>query len=219
MEPFQGPQELEQYKRKLGMENAYCNSSDKIWLFWVDDWKGEVVRDNGQHLTVKFSSNSFEVLITTVYTRCATIKRLELWEELEAVAEENNHPWIVGCTGSRFTWWNGRIERECIFKRLDRILGNQEFFNRLPTSAVQHLVRQGSDHAPLHLVCNSEEELVVKPFKFLNFWTKYLDFKKVIEENWKIDFVGNPFIAFQTKIKKVKGALAIWSKATFGNIF
>ncbi|KAK4708984.1 hypothetical protein R3W88_029909 [Solanum pinnatisectum] len=86
MEPFQGPQELEQYKRKLGMDNAYCNSSYKIWLFWVDDWKGQVVRDNGQYLTVKFSRNSFEVLITTIYARCAAIKRLELWEELEVVA-------------------------------------------------------------------------------------------------------------------------------------
>jgi len=25
MEPFQDPQELEQYKRRLGMLNAYCN--------------------------------------------------------------------------------------------------------------------------------------------------------------------------------------------------
>ncbi|KAG5631163.1 hypothetical protein H5410_002880 [Solanum commersonii] len=45
------------------------------------------------------------------------------------------------------------------------------------------------------------EEPVVKPFKFLEFWTKHPDFEKVIEENWKIDFVGNPFIEFQTNIK------------------
>ncbi|KAG5631164.1 hypothetical protein H5410_002881 [Solanum commersonii] len=74
MEPFQGPEESEQYKRKLGMDNAYCNSSDKIWLFWVDNWKGDVVRDHGQYLTMKFN----------------------LWEELEAIAEENNLPWLVG---------------------------------------------------------------------------------------------------------------------------
>ncbi|XP_059290400.1 uncharacterized protein LOC132043958, partial [Lycium ferocissimum] len=30
----------------------------------------------------------------------------------------------VGFTGSKFTWWNGRTEEECIFKSLDRILWN-----------------------------------------------------------------------------------------------
>ncbi|KAG5631132.1 hypothetical protein H5410_002849 [Solanum commersonii] len=28
--------------------------------------------------------------------------------------------------GSKFTWWNGRIEYACIFKRLDRVIGNQD---------------------------------------------------------------------------------------------
>ncbi|KAG5599847.1 hypothetical protein H5410_031217 [Solanum commersonii] len=27
-------------------------------------------------------------------------------------------------TGSKFTWWNGRIEEACIFKRLNRVLVN-----------------------------------------------------------------------------------------------
>lgn len=25
-------------------------------------------------------------------------------------------------TGSSYTWWNGRIEEDCVFKRLDRVL-------------------------------------------------------------------------------------------------
>lgn len=29
--------------------------------------------------------------------------------------------------GSTFTWGNGRIEEECIFERLDRVLVNQDF--------------------------------------------------------------------------------------------
>ncbi|KAH0743252.1 hypothetical protein KY290_031245 [Solanum tuberosum] len=55
---------------------------------------------------------------------------------------------------SKFTWWNGRIEEHCIFKRLDRVLCNQAFEELLPNCKVHHLIRQGSDHAPLHLICN-----------------------------------------------------------------
>lgn len=41
LEPFQRPQKLELYKRKLGMEHAVGNFSNKIWVFWNEDWKEE----------------------------------------------------------------------------------------------------------------------------------------------------------------------------------
>ncbi|KAH0642075.1 hypothetical protein KY289_033049 [Solanum tuberosum] len=93
VEPFQGPQELEQYKEKLGMENAYCNCASKIWVY---DWKDEVVRDSGQHLIVKISKSNVEILITVVYARCDALERLELCEELEQLTEDNTLPWLVG---------------------------------------------------------------------------------------------------------------------------
>lgn len=149
-----------------------------------------------------------EFKITAIYARCNAMERLELWEELEDIADHTQIPWIIGgdcnvilteeekqggssftnaesveftnciakCallelkfTGSTYTWWNGRIEEECIFKRLDRVLVNQEFLDVLPSSIIHHLVRQGSDNAPLHVICNSREDPVMKPFKFLIF--------------------------------------------------
>ncbi|WMV41297.1 hypothetical protein MTR67_034682 [Solanum verrucosum] len=88
-----------------------------------------------------------------------------------------------------------------------------------PSSEVQHLIRQGSDHAPLHMICNSEEEPAIRPFRFLNFWSKHKQFKKIVVDNWRVDFTGTSFIEFHVKIKKVKKALAEWSKDVFGNIF
>ncbi|XP_075095384.1 uncharacterized protein LOC142173668 [Nicotiana tabacum] len=58
-----------------------------------------------------------------------------------------------GYKGSPFTWWNGRSNAECIFKRLDRIFVNLSFQNMLPTIEVEHLIRTGSDHAPLLMTC------------------------------------------------------------------
>ncbi|KAH0666246.1 hypothetical protein KY285_027452 [Solanum tuberosum] len=121
--------------------------------------------------------------------------------------------------GSCYTWWNGRIENDCIFKRLDRVLGNNEFMQLLPNSEVHHLIRQGSDYAPLHVMCDDSQEQVVKPFRFLNFWTKHKDFMKIVEESWIEEITGSPFFIVHSKLKRTKTTLSKWSKETFGNIF
>ncbi|XP_019226036.1 PREDICTED: uncharacterized protein LOC109207552 [Nicotiana attenuata] len=103
----------------------------------------------------------------------------------------------LGFKGSIFTWWNGRAEEDCIFKRLDRCVANTEFQQAFPGIEVQHLPKIGSDHSPLQIKCDIETPLVKKPFRFLNFWVDHASFKEV-------------------KLKKV---LTGWSKETFGDIF
>ncbi|KAH0705857.1 hypothetical protein KY285_010386 [Solanum tuberosum] len=122
-------------------------------------------------------------------------------------------------SGSCYTWWNGRIEQDCTFKRLDRVFGNTELMNQLQNTKVQHLIREGSDHAPLHVTCSTSQEQIFKPFRFLNFWIKHHSFQKTVEDIWKLEAIGSPFIVVQTKMKRVKIALVQRSKTTFGNIF
>ncbi|XP_075100269.1 uncharacterized protein LOC142176434 [Nicotiana tabacum] len=71
----------------------------------------------------------------------------------------------------------------------------------------------------MYLKCDIETPPIKKPFKFLNFWVEHATFKDVVRENWTADFSANPFIIFNHKLKKLKKALSLWSKATFGNIF
>lgn len=73
-------------------------------------------------------------------------------------------------TGRKYTWWNGIIEEDCIFKKLDRVFGNIEFMQQFLVSEVQHFIREGSDHAPLQFLCNANNDRISKPFRFLNFW-------------------------------------------------
>nr|XP_018633309.1 uncharacterized protein LOC108948573 [Nicotiana tomentosiformis] len=101
--------------------------------------------------------------------------------------------------GSPFTWWNGSPNAKCIFKRLDRIHVNLSFQNLFPTIEVEHLIRTGSDHGPLLMICGEQRSNYIKPFKFLNFWTKHANFKE--------------------DLKRVKAALSKWSKNTYGDIF
>ncbi|XP_019253812.1 PREDICTED: uncharacterized protein LOC109232496 [Nicotiana attenuata] len=125
----------------------------------------------------------------------------------------------LGFKGSLYTWWNERSDVDCIYKRLDMFFTNQEFLDLFPSLEVEHLIKYESDHAPLLLSCNIDTMQVKKPFKFLNFWAKCETFLNVIKENWVTDTMGNTFNMFQSKLKKVKSALAAWSKETFGDIF
>ncbi|XP_060190706.1 uncharacterized protein LOC132619967 [Lycium barbarum] len=85
----------------------------------------------------------------------------------------------ISFKGSPFTWWNGRADRECIFKRLDRMLSNDHLQNWFDHLEVEHLSRTGSDHAPMLLSCNDQTQHFVRPFKFLKFWTEHEDYKKL----------------------------------------
>ncbi|KAF3651406.1 hypothetical protein FXO37_18018 [Capsicum annuum] len=125
----------------------------------------------------------------------------------------------LGFKGSIFTWWNGRTDEACIFKRLDRCLGNFEFQQMFPERDVTHLIRFGSDHSPLLLECKVDSPQIKKSFKFLNFWTTHESFLDVVHQNWNSEFADNPFVQFNLKLKKMKKILSSWSKATYGDIF
>ncbi|XP_075084930.1 uncharacterized protein LOC142168167 [Nicotiana tabacum] len=71
----------------------------------------------------------------------------------------------LGYKGSPFTWWNDRLNAECILKRLDRVFLNLPFKNLFPTIDVEHLIRTGSDHAPLFMSCGEQATNFIKPFR------------------------------------------------------
>ncbi|XP_070034273.1 uncharacterized protein [Nicotiana tomentosiformis] len=88
----------------------------------------------------------------------------------------------IGYNGSPFIWWNGRPNDQCIFKWLDRIFVNLSYQNLLPNLEVQHLIRTGSDHAPLLRSFGQEAMKFVKHFKFLNFWSTHDTVKEILFE-------------------------------------
>ncbi|XP_059295510.1 uncharacterized protein LOC132048842 [Lycium ferocissimum] len=199
MEPFQEPEVIEEYRIRLGVQNAMINVSKKIWLFWTEEWHAQVIADSVQHVTFKLSlvNLQYEAYVTVVYTKCSGAERQELWDSIgqeklgglpvhHSETAEFAH-FVNNCgllelkfSGSRYTWWNGIIEEDFIFKRLDRILGNQEFMDLFPSAEVVHRIRHSYDRTP-------------SP--------------------------SNPFIELHAKMKKVKQALAVWSRETYGNIF
>lgn len=37
------------------MENTIVNFYDKIWVFWNEEWKGEIIPETDQQLTIEFT--------------------------------------------------------------------------------------------------------------------------------------------------------------------
>ncbi|KAG5585342.1 hypothetical protein H5410_045776 [Solanum commersonii] len=121
--------------------------------------------------------------------------------------------------GSPFTWWNGRDDGDCMFKKLDRVVTNQalqDFFGQLE---LQHLMRTRSDHAPILLTCGGLTQNYLKSFRFLKFWIENDDFLEVVKQNWESVFSKDVFVQWKFRLKKTKIALTKWSKDKFGDIF
>ncbi|XP_070031882.1 uncharacterized protein [Nicotiana tomentosiformis] len=80
----------------------------------------------------------------------------------------------TGYKGSPFTWWNGRPTADYIFKRLDRILVNTPFQTLSSSTEEEHLIRTGSDHAPLLMSCGDQTmQFKLKRVKIaLSKWSK-----------------------------------------------
>ncbi|KAH0679358.1 hypothetical protein KY284_020443 [Solanum tuberosum] len=110
--------------------------------------------------------------------------------------------------GSSFTWWNERSDGECIFKRLDRVVGNQAFLEGLGNVDLEHLARTGSYHAPMLLSCGIQTVHFHKPFRFLNFWSEKEKFKDLIRLSWVDDHSDDVFVNLMNKMKKTKLALS-----------
>ncbi|XP_019248638.1 PREDICTED: uncharacterized protein LOC109227900 [Nicotiana attenuata] len=218
MEPWQEINKLEEYRRKLGIHSAYANVNGKIWAFVDEDTNVDILMNIEQQMTLKLFHKNLnnELYVTLVYAKCDPTERIELWDLMYHLASDMESPWLVGgdfnvilseeekcgglpiylsevedfaqcvdaCAlydlsfkGMLCTWWNGRSDIDCIFKRLDRYFANQQFLDLFPA------------------------------------------LEKVVKENWVTDGMGNPFILFHNKLKKVNEALAMWSKETFGDIF
>ncbi|XP_075086274.1 uncharacterized protein LOC142168985 [Nicotiana tabacum] len=199
MEPWQDINKLEEYRRKLGIHFAYANVNGKIWAFIDEDIDVDMMNME-QQMTLKLFHRNLnkELYVTLVYAKYDAIERIELWNSMYHLASDMEYPWVVGGDFNVIL-----SEEEKYGGRPVYLCEVEDFAHCVDTSLeVEHLIKYGSDHAPLLLSCNINTVQVKKPFKFLNFRTKHESFLKVVKDNWIADSMGNPFILFQSKLRK-----------------
>ncbi|GAA0171395.1 hypothetical protein LIER_41148 [Lithospermum erythrorhizon] len=120
----------------------------------------------------------------------------------------------AGYYGSSLSWSNGRIA-----KRLDRVLHNQKYGEIFSQVKVKQLAKTLSDHAPMLVYSNKPTEGHKGSFKFQKMWFHHPEFIKLVEDNWLLPLEGDPLFVLGMKLKRLKGVLREWNKATFGNVF
>lgn len=83
----------------------------------------------------------------------------------------------LGFQGSSFTW-----QREGVYERLDRALGNEAWCQTFSKCLITHLERIKSNHHPLSVDTFHNMKLPRgRPFRFLARWTKHEDFTNVVK--------------------------------------
>ncbi|KAG6740224.1 hypothetical protein POTOM_055664 [Populus tomentosa] len=114
--------------------------------------------------------------------------------------------------GGYFTWF-----RNCLMSKLDRAFSDESFLLQFSNVMLHRLPREMSDHCPL-LVSDSLLESGYRPFKFLDCWLQFPNFKIIIRGFWFDGCTAFPGrFRFLKKLSFVAAQLRRWNKDDFGD--
>ncbi|XP_071902625.1 uncharacterized protein [Coffea arabica] len=124
----------------------------------------------------------------------------------------------AGFSGPSFTSSNNRRGRARIWKRLDKLLINEECLGFASAISIVHLARHPSDHSPLKISFASRLDNKSRPFRFLNVWAFKLDVLEVIRRAWSVEVQGSPLRILYSNMLVTRRAIQVWNKQSFGSI-
>ncbi|KAL2237740.1 UNVERIFIED_CONTAM: hypothetical protein Sindi_0965700 [Sesamum indicum] len=105
--------------------------------------------------------------------------------------------------GEWLTWHNCSSSTRSLWKRLDRILINDRWLARFPTSSYHSLTPRISDHSPLVLHGDTQQHNGGM-FGFDNYLARSPDFIPIVQNIWHHEIVGVPTYAVTRKLKALK---------------
>lgn len=119
--------------------------------------------------------------------------------------------------GPLYTWWNNQTTRP-VHKKLDRVLGNSDWFSYFSHSLVTYAPRGLSDHSLILLNTGVQTCQSRRQFQFFNHMLLLDGFKDCVSNAWNTTVYGNPFYVYTEKLKRTKKALFSLNKLA-GNLF
>ncbi|XP_028804741.1 uncharacterized protein LOC114759691 [Neltuma alba] len=85
----------------------------------------------------------------------------------------------LGYVGPKFTWQCGGL-----LVRLDRVLSNEKWLEKNPSTQVMHLPKVQSDHRPLLIKSTASKPQAQRPFRFLASWLLHPEFSTLVRKHW-----------------------------------
>jgi ribonuclease HI/exonuclease III len=111
-----------------------------------------------------------------------------------------------------YTWSNNRVGLEHISARLDRFLVQSSIMMDKKIITTKILPKLTSDHKPIQLLLEEEEDLGPIPFRFSPQWIERDGFTETVKTAWARPFSGSSSYVWEQKLKATKQALKEWIK-------
>nr|XP_023878277.1 uncharacterized protein LOC111990725 [Quercus suber] len=94
----------------------------------------------------------------------------------------------LGFSGPKFTWSNRREVNGLIQERLDKCFANLAWRNLYPEAQVHHLTMIHSDHCPILLCLEKDQDLnLPRPFRFQSMWLSHPSFPNLVKDSWSLN--------------------------------
>lgn len=111
--------------------------------------------------------------------------------------------------GIQYTWRRNELK-----SRLDRGLCCNVWLREFPNMFLKGLPKSVSDHNPLLISLQADENWGPKPFRCYDAWFFHPDFRNLLRTGW-----GNlPNVSLNVKMKALKSTIIAWSKESFGQM-
>ncbi|XP_026399969.1 uncharacterized protein LOC113295855 [Papaver somniferum] len=72
-----------------------------------------------------------------------------------------------------------------------------------------------SDHCPIHIGFNFEDNFLPRPFHFMAMWIEDPTCRDIIANSWSVNVVGSPAYKLKAKLLNTKKGLRDWNKSSF----
>ena len=112
-----------------------------------------------------------------------------------------------------YTWTNNRTGVSHISAHLDRFLVQSSFLLDKKLVSSKILPKLTSNHKPILLQLDEEENLGPVPFCFSPQWIEQDGFLVVVAKVWSTSVIGSPSYVWEQKLKATKLALKEWVKS------
>ncbi|XP_055803659.1 uncharacterized protein LOC129872800 [Solanum dulcamara] len=115
----------------------------------------------------------------------------------------NELPW----KGAYYTWTNKQHGVDRISSKIDRAFGNYEWMMQWGHVSTEYEKPGISDHCPMLLTLQENQQEVGGNFKFFNVWTQHDSFMHRVEDTWKQWYRGDNMEQVWKKLKALQSKL------------
>ncbi|XP_028099266.1 uncharacterized protein LOC114298836 [Camellia sinensis] len=134
------------------------------------------------------------------------------WVDLEASLDD------ISYSGCQFTWANNQFDGHYIVSKIDRVLGNDQWFKTFPFSHVRFCPAGISDHSLTVLFVVPIGVSYRKPFKYFKFYVDHKEFIPIAQSVWWKYVQGSPMFRTCCKMRSLKPLLKGLNKRDFSDL-